>query len=418
MCLGTLPREEVVWSTDSGNQKRCAPESEAEPIHCVETRTRLREIPLKQTQPERPEKISRNMRIFLYILTHRKTGASPGASTPLVTQKDWRRRNEACLRGLSVMNSSHISKLLLIGLVAALAGPISSRAASQPVRAGFLYALADFTGPIRASFSRVVTDRGNNEVYVLYQNIVRVFNDSGMEIYRFGDDLDVGQILDVAVDRNGDILLLIFGGSRSALVRCNFRGEPKSVIEFKRFPPEFSGFNPNRMIYWQDAFYLISALGMKLVVADGEGFFKKGYDLIPLFELDEKDRGNVEIGGFSVDDGGNVLTTIPVLFRVFILSPDGAVTWFGKPGGGPGRFNIAAGVVRDSKGNYVVVDRLKCAVLVFDKNFNFRTQFGRRGYKPGELISPDEIAIDNHDRIYVTHAGKRAGVSVYALNYN
>jgi DNA-binding beta-propeller fold protein YncE len=172
------------------------------------------------------------------------------------------------------------------------------------------------------------------------------------------------------------------------------------------------------MIYWQDAFYLISALGMKLVVADGEGFFKKGYDLIPLFELDEKDRGNVEIGGFSVDDGGNVLTTIPVLFRVFILSPDGAVTWFGKPGGGPGRFNIAAGVVRDSKGNYVVVDRLKCAVLVFDKNFNFRTQFGRRGYKPGELISPDEIAIDNHDRIYVTHAGKRAGVSVYALNYN
>ena len=74
--------------------------------------------------------------------------------------------------------------------------------------------------------------------------------------------------------------------------------------------------------------------------------------------------------------------------------------------------------MRDSKKNYLVVDKLKCSVLVFDRNFNFTTQFGIRGYKPGDLISPNDIAIDNHDRIYVTQAGKRGGVSVYALNYN
>jgi hypothetical protein len=238
-----------------------------------------------------------------------------------------------------------------------------------------------------------------------------------MEIYQFGDDLDLGQIVDVALDREGDVLLLTYRDSRSAIVRCNYRGEPKSTIELKNVPAEFSDFSPNRMIYRQGSFYLASLLGMMLVIADRDGNFTKGYDLLPLFELEEKDRGNVEISGFFVDADANVIMTVPVLFRAYILSPDGAVTWFGKPGGAPGRFNIVAGVVRDSKKNYLVVDRLKCAVLVFDRNVNFTKQFGIRGYRPGDLISPNDIAIDNQDRIYVTQMGKR-GVSVYALNYN
>lgn len=315
------------------------------------------------------------------------------------------------------MTISMMLRAIFVALVITVAGVSVSSAAAQSVRGGFLYMLAGFTGPVRDNFSRVVSDKERNEVYVLYQNTVRIFNDSGMEIFRFGDDLELGQIADVAIDREGDILLLTYRDSRSAIVRCNYRGEPKSTIEFKNFPAEFTDFTPNRMIYGQDTLYLASVLGMKLAVADLAGNFKKGYDLFPLFELEEKDRGNVEVGGISVDAGGNIVMTVPVLFRVYVLSPDGALSWFGKPGGAPGRFNIAAGIVRDSKGNYLVVDRLKAAVLVFDKSFNFTTQFGVRGYKAGELIFPNDIAIDNRDRIYVTQMGRR-GVSVYALNYN
>lgn len=315
------------------------------------------------------------------------------------------------------MKSASRLKLLLTAMAIVLSGLFASDTAAQPIRGGFLYTLAGFTGPIRDNFSRVVSDGERKEVYVLYQNTVRVFNDSGMEIYRFGDDLDLGQIVDLAVDREGDILLLTYWESRYAIVRCNYRGEPKSTIELKNFPAGFSDFSPNRMIYRQTGFYLASLFTMKLAIVDLEGNFKKGYDLIPLFELEEKDRGNVEVSGFSVDAGGNIVMTVPVLFRAYVLSPDGAVTWFGKPGGAPGRFNIVAGIVRDRQGNYLVVDRLKGSVLVFDKNFNFVTQFGVRGYRPGELIFPNEIAIDNGDRIYVTQMGRR-GVSVYRLNYN
>jgi DNA-binding beta-propeller fold protein YncE len=296
-----------------------------------------------------------------------------------------------------------------------------SFSAQAAVKGSFVYNLSDFTGTIPYSWPRVVADKERNEIYVLYQNTVRVFNEFGMEIYRFGDDLDLGQMVDVAVDKNGDIFLLAYkqsgGEAKGEIIRCNFRGEPKSRMELKNMPGEFSNFFPNRMVYQDGNFYLASLMGLNIVVADHQGNFKKGYDLFSLLELEEKDRGNVEMIGFSVDREGNILFTVPTLFRACILSPDGKLNWFGRPGSASGRFNIIAGIVRDSKGNYLVVDKLKCAVMIFDENFKFITQFSERGYKPGYLIAPDDIAIDNGDRIYVTQVARK-GVSVFRLVYN
>lgn len=287
-------------------------------------------------------------------------------------------------------------------------------AKSQAVKGTFLYTLSDFTGPIPYNWARVSVDKERNEVYILYQNSVRVFNNAGMEVYRFGDDLDLGHIVDVSFDPMGDMFLLAYKESESAIIRCNYRGEPQSKIELRGLSPQFLGFSPTRMIYQDGHFYLENHGDMRVVVTDQEGHFKRGYDLIPLLELEEKNRGNVEIAGFSVDKEGNILITVPVLFKACILSPDGKLSWFGRPGSVSGKFNVVAGITRDSRGNYLVVDKLKCAVMVFDKNFNFLTQFGYRGLNPGNLIAPDEIAIDASDRIYVTQTRKR-GVSVFKL---
>ena len=318
---------------------------------------------------------------------------------------------------MKIMRARHRTKQFLTFLFIAFLLSLYVPAEAQPVKGAFLYSLSNFTGTIPYSWPRVATVKEINEIYVLFQNSVGVFNEFGMEIYRFGDDLDLGLIVDVAVDQNGDILLLAYKESKGGIIRCNYRGEPKSEIELKNLPPEFSGFAPNRMVYYNGNLYLVSLSGLNIVIVDQEGNFKKGYDLFTLLELEEKDRGNVEVIGFSVDKEGNILMTIPVLFRACVLSPDGKMNWFGKPGSVPGRFNVVAGIVRDSKGNYVVVDKLKCAVMVFDKKFNFLTQFSTRGYKPGFLIAPDDIAIDNGDRIYVTQVAKK-GVSVFRLIYN
>jgi hypothetical protein len=292
---------------------------------------------------------------------------------------------------------------------------------SMPVRANvkasFLYSLSDFAGKIPYSSTRVSVDKQSGEIYVVYQNSMKVFNQAGMEIYRFGEDLDVGRVLDLAAEPNGDLLLLTIRDSKMTLVQCNYRGDPVSTKELKNLPPEFSGFVANRLVYHGGSLYLVSLSGLKIVIADLEGNFKKGYDLVPLLELKEDERANMEIFGFSVDRDGNILFTIPVLFKAFILSNEGKLSGFGKPGGAPGKFNIVSGIVRDSKGNFLVVDRLKCAVMVFDKKFNFLTEFGYRGLKPGNLIIPEDIAIDSKDRIYVTQ-GRKRGVSVFGLTYD
>jgi hypothetical protein len=278
------------------------------------------------------------------------------------------------------------------------------------VRATFLYSLSNFTGKIPYNTTRMTVDKKTGEIYVIYENLLKVFNPAGMEIYHFGEDLDVGQIIDMAVDPNGDLLLLTVKDSRETLVKCNYRGDPISRMEL-------SGFGGNRLVCHGDSLYFASGEGMKIVITDLEGNFKKGYDLVSLLELKEKEREGAEIFGFSVDGSGNILFTIPVLFKAFMLSNDGKISYFGRPGGAPGKFNIVSGIVRDSQGNFLVVDRLKSAVMIFDKKFNFVTQFGFRGLKPENLFAPDEIAIDTNDRIYVTQ-GRNRGVSVFKLTYN
>jgi hypothetical protein len=289
-----------------------------------------------------------------------------------------------------------------------------------PVKVGYLYNLSNFTGPIRISAPRVSVDTERNEVSVLYQNVVRVFNDSGMETYRFGDDLDVGGIVDVTNDKAGNILLLSYKWSEAdasnigMITRCNYRGEPTGELRLRNLPPQFAGFGPQRVIYKNDHLYFINLMDLRIVVTDQEGNFAKGYDLFQLLELPEKDRGDIELMDLTVHSDGSMLFTIPILFRAYRLYPDGKILSFGKPGGAPGRFNIVSSMVIDSAGNYLIVDKLKYTVMVFDDKHNYVTQFGFKGRKPGNLIAPDQIVIDGGDRVYITQNGRR-GVNVYKV---
>ena len=300
---------------------------------------------------------------------------------------------------------------------------ISTTAKAQPVKGTFLYNLSNFTGTISFSWPRVFIDQERNEIYVVYQNYIRVFNETGMEVYRLGDELDLGSIVDLTLDRDGNILLLSTKWSQTTdkinyeITRCNYRGEPVSKIEMKNLPAQYSKFSPERMIYREGDLYLASLTTMVVVVTDSNGVFKEVYDILPMLELEEKEKQDAMMDGFSIDKEGNFLFTIPPLFRAYKISPDRKVAYFGKSGSTPGRFNIVAGIASDTKGNILVVDKLKCAVMVYDKNFNFLNQFSSRGWKPGFLIAPEDVVIDSQSRVYVTQAGNK-GISVFRVTYN
>jgi DNA-binding beta-propeller fold protein YncE len=297
-----------------------------------------------------------------------------------------------------------------------------STPALPAVRGTYLYNLSSFTGTIPYEEVRIFFDRENSEIYVSNrgQGTVKIFNENGMEVYSFGEDADLGSILDGQIEKDGTILLLSFkmeeGAPKYFIIRCNFRGEPTSATEIKDIPTKFSDFGPSRMVMRNGNLYLADLNRMKIVVTDISGNFKDGYDIVAILELTEQQRADSGFGGFSVDKDGNIFFTIPVFFRAYKLTLDRNITDFGRRGSGPGRFNVISGIVTDDKGYIYVADKLRCVVMIFDKNFTFQNEFGYRGFKPGRLIVPMHLEMDGKDRLYVTQMRKR-GISVFKITY-
>lgn len=296
--------------------------------------------------------------------------------------------------------------------------------ATAGVKSAFLYNLSNFSGKIPYNDVRLHVDRDRDEVYVVDRGIVNVFNEAGMEVFWFGDDPTLGAVYDLAVNQKGDIFLLSYDFSRPAagpkywITRCNYRGEPKAMISVSALSSEFSGFFPNRLFVRGDGFFLASTNKMQAIVVDQKGVFKKGYDLAKIIEIPEKDRPDTEIFGFSLDRSGNMLFTVAVLFKAYVVSPEGKViASFGKAGSAPGMFGIVSGIAVADDGNYLVLERLRSVVMVFDKEFRFLQEFGYRGDKPGNLIRPNDLAVGNSGKLYVTQVRNR-GISVFSLSSN
>ena len=291
--------------------------------------------------------------------------------------------------------------------------------ALEGVQVSYLYNLSNFNGFVPFNWAHLSVDEDRNEIYVVdpRENEVRVFNENGMEVYRFGDEQIQAPIVDVAVKKEGDILLLLRKDRKHIIMACNFKGELLNELELKYVPPDFAGFSPDRMVYRDERIYLLENLSLRLVVTDIDGRFQAGYDLGLLLEIDEEKVAQTDIGGLSVDRQGNILFTIPVLFSAFKLFPDGKIASFGSPGGAPGKFNVIGDIVADDRGHYYVADRLKSVVLIFDRNFRFLKQFGYGGSKQENLFAPRNLALDWKGRLYVSQLRSK-GVSIFKITYD
>ena len=281
----------------------------------------------------------------------------------------------------------------------------------EGVSASFLYNLSDFSGVVPFNMVKMFADRTRHEVYVVDSDgSVRIFNAAGMETYRFNEDGSLGNIIDAVVDKEGNILALVANVTKNPLIRCNYRGDLMGTLELKNIP---AGFSPDSMAYNDGHIYLVNKNTLQVVVTDDQGSFERSIDLFDTAGGNSKHKLDYEMGGFSVDREGNIFFTLPIQFKAYKLSPDGKVASFGQPGGAAGKFNIAAGIVTDGSGHYFVSDKLKSSILVFNREFTFLTQIGTRGYGPGGLVVPTEMAIMDN-QLYVTQSAQK-GVSVFSL---
>ncbi len=285
----------------------------------------------------------------------------------------------------------------------------------------YLYDLSDFTGTIPYSDVKLFVDLPRDEVYAALGNTVRLFNSSGMEIYSFDLDPRYGTVFDLAVDEGGDILLLTvhsIPGRRLPdweITRCDYRGAPVGTIEVSGLPEELDSFVPNLMGYHDGEIILASGPGLRVAVADRTGAFQRAYDLAALAGVPDDKRTDNDLFGFAVDPHGNILFTMATKFKAFVLSPDGAIASFGRPGSVPGSFGIASGIAADGHGHIFVADRLRGVVLVFDDKMQFVTEFGDGTNGHLVLMTPRDLVSGDNGKVYVTQ-GRQIGVAVFRLD--
>ena len=302
---------------------------------------------------------------------------------------------------------------LTVGVLVVCALALGASTAVAQVSPKYLYTLSSVVGPLRYDGIRVNADQQRDETYVVYQNVVRIFNRSGMEVFSFGDDLGLGGIADAAADSNGDIIILSYKDSRSLVTRCNYRGVPVGRIEITNLPGGVV-FSANRLIIRGGLFYFADLAASIVTITEPDGKCRQRIDFGRLIGAEEVRRAGAEMFGFTVDGDGSIYFTMPTLTKVYKYSPDGTLKEFGKPGSSAGRFGIISGIATDSRGDVLVSDKLRSVVMVFDKDFTFIAEFGYRGARPENLIVPDNLATDRQDRVYVSQ-GRRRGVSVFAL---
>ena len=90
--------------------------------------------------------------------------------------------------------------------------------------------------------------------------------------------------------------------------------------------------------------------------------------------------------------------------RVHKYSPDGEyiMSW-GKPGAGPGEFNLPHSVWVDSRNRLMVADRQNNRIQLFTLSGEYITEWG-------DFLHPDDIFIDDNDIVYVAELDQRVTI--------
>jgi hypothetical protein len=309
--------------------------------------------------------------------------------------------------------SSTLAAIALLTLLGA--GEAAPEPELQAVAVGHLYDLADVTGVIRSSWGKVSYDRARREAFVAAEGFVRVFNNAGMQVHRFGDDGALGTVVSVAVLEDGQLIVFSVTGEARHLYRCDFRGRRVGEIVLRGLPsPLDQTFRPQEVILRQGKLWVLDPRMLRVVVTDLFGGYLRDYDLEKIVQADPKKRDEYDVAGMDVDEAGNLVFTVPMLSGVFVVNPAGEVRGFGKRGSSPGKFNIVGAVAMDEGGSFFVLDRLRSVVLVFDRAFRFLGEFGYRGDGEENLVTPYSIAVGN-GLVFVTQGAGR-GVRVFRVS--
>ena len=148
----------------------------------------------------------------------------------------------------------------------------------------------------------------------------------------------------------------------------------------------------------EDRIYVVD-MTARIQVFDADGRFLRGWST-PDHEFGKPT-------GISIGIDGRVLVADTHYYQVLIYTPEGRlveVLGNGK-GEGPGEFGLVTDAVQDSEGNFYVAEYGEYdRIQKFSPSGEYLLQWGGHGSEPGQFIRPQNLAVDEKNRIWVADA--------------
>jgi DNA-binding beta-propeller fold protein YncE len=150
----------------------------------------------------------------------------------------------------------------------------------------------------------------------------------------------------------------------------------------------------------QDRLYIVDKTA-RIQVFDRDGQFLHGWQT--------PDSVNGKPTGLSFDGQGNLLVADTHYFRILVYRPDGQLlterTLGGTFGHAPGTFGLVTDAVTDSQGNLYIAEYGEYdRIQKFSPRGEFVFQWGGHGSEPGQFIRPQNLVVDEQDRVWVADA--------------
>lgn len=158
---------------------------------------------------------------------------------------------------------------------------------------------------------------------------------------------------------------------------------------------------PRAMAIGPDGLLYIVDKTARIQVFDQDGRFVRGWRT--------PEWKNGKPTGLSFDRQGRLMVADTHYYRILWYQTDGTLiperTLGGTLGHGPGEFGLVTDTVEDSRGNVYVAeygdyDRIQ----KFSPDGRFLFEWGGHGSQPGQFIRPQNLAVDELDRIWVADA--------------
>jgi DNA-binding beta-propeller fold protein YncE len=156
---------------------------------------------------------------------------------------------------------------------------------------------------------------------------------------------------------------------------------------------------PRAMAIDQDDRIYVVDMTARIQVFDSSGRFLRGWST-PDHEFGKP-------SGISIGIDGRVLVADTHYYQVLIYTPEGRLdqTIGGTKGEGPGEFGLVTDAVQDSEGNFYVAEYGEYdRIQKFSPSGEFLFQWGGHGPEPAQFVRPQNLAVDENDRIWVADA--------------